>query len=295
MIDRNCSIICETLNFLGRCNGLRNFLQNCDSNLTHSTPKERLVERIAEFFFDGNREPIKVFYWFLHRTRDNIRDPMVLRDLVVFRNLCLIKSMPKDLHSSYVAAFSERSEEIRSQTENRYLIALQLAAAALTVFPSNDAANSDAYFVPSAGFGHAIELRADHWESPFEDRACDHVFMFGEPPFEGIVNHNTQLKYFIDGLISCMKIDSALDENEDVKTDLIRRLLEEDRENGKYYVAVLPERNDDLIKALLANEDLNLLIVVSCPEFTCNNLAVLKRRIDQVNKILREVYMEVNS
>jgi hypothetical protein len=119
--------------------------------------------------------------------------------------------------------------------------------------------------------------------------------MFGEPPFEGIVNHNTQLKYFIDGLISCMKIDTALDENEDVKTDLIRRLLEEDRENGKYYVAVLPERNDDLIKALLANEDLNLLIVVSCPEFTCNNLAVLKRRIDQVNKILREVYMEVNS
>jgi hypothetical protein len=202
--------------------------------------------------------------------------------------------MPKDLHSSYVAAFSERNEEIGSQTENRHLIALQLAAAALTVSPFNHAADSDACFVPSAGFAHAIEISADHWETPFEKRACDHVFMFGEPPFRGIVKHNTQLKDFVNGLIGCMKINSTLDDKENVKIDLIREFLQEEREFGKYYVAVLPERNDYLVKALLAEGNLKLLIVVSCPEFTCNNLAMLKMRIDQVNEILKEIYMEVS-
>ena len=91
-----------------------------------------------------------------------------------------------------------------------------------------------------------------------------------------------------------MKINSTLDDKENVKIDLIREFLQEEREFGKYYVAVLPERNDYLVKALLAEGNLKLLIVVSCPEFTCNNLAMLKMRIDQVNEILKEIYMEVS-
>jgi hypothetical protein len=243
----------------------------------------------------GGKEPITLLYQFLWKHQDKITDTNTLYDVKAFRDFCLIKSMPKDLHASYVTAFRKRSEKLGSQTENKELIALQLAAAALEIIPFEESSRSGARLGPSFGMAYALELHRSDWTKPFSERTCDHIFTWGEPPITGALDNNQQLKDFVDTLIQKgIMNDTRLKDDLETRTGFVGSWLREEKEIDKYYVAVLPERNSNLIDALLSNENLGDLIVVSCPEDTSDDLALIKTRLDDVSRILTKLYQKFN-
>jgi hypothetical protein len=243
----------------------------------------------------GGKEPITLLYQFLWNHQDKIIDINTLYDVKAFRDFCLIKSMPRDLHASYVAAFRKRSEKLGSQTENKELIALQLAAAALEIIPFEESSRSGARLGPSFGMAYAVELHSSDWTKPFSERTCDHIFTWGEPPITGALDNNQQLKDFVDTLIQKVIMSDTRPKGDlESQTEFVGRWLRVEKELYKYYVAVLPERNSNLIDALFANENLGDLIVVSCPEDTSVDLALIKTSIDYVRRILTELYQKLN-
>jgi hypothetical protein len=243
----------------------------------------------------SEQEPITLLYQFLWNHQAKITDTNTLYHVKAFRDFCLIKSMPKDLHVSYVAAFSKRSEKLGSQTENKELIALQLAAAALEIIPFEESNSSGARLGPSFGVAYALELHSSDWNQPFSERTCDHIFTWGEPPITTALDNNQQLKDFVDTLIQKgIMSDTRPKGDLESQTEFVGSWLGVEKELYKYYVAVLPERNSNLIDALLANENLGDLIVVSCPEDTSDDLALIKTRIDDVRRILTKLYQKLN-
>jgi hypothetical protein len=88
--------------------------------------------------------------------------------------------------------------------------------------------------------------------------------------------------------------DMRLKDDLETRTRFVGRWLRQEKELNKYYVAVLPARNSNLIDALMANENLADLIVVSCPEETSDDLALIKTRIDDVSRILTKLYQKLN-
>jgi hypothetical protein len=293
MSDLQCPVIVEACRSLRQSQRLRTLLLHCDASLTSETAVEQLIERTIAFFFMGGREPIKVLYQFLSKHQTKIADAHTLYELMAFRDFCLIKSMPRELHSSYVAAFRERTQKLGSQTENKELIALQLAAAALEIIPFDESIGSSAKFGPSFGMAYALELKSSDWTKPFSKRTCDHIFTWSEPPFTGVLDNDQQLKVFIDTLIqNGIMNDVNLKDDLETRTKFVGNWLGEEKEINKYYVMVLPERNSNLIDALLANENLSDLIVVACPEETSVDLALIKTRIDNVSQILAKVYQK---
>ncbi|MFN6399639.1 MAG: hypothetical protein ACK449_07070 [Planctomycetota bacterium] len=243
----------------------------------------------------SDKEPITLLYQFLWKHQDKITDTNTLYDVKAFRDFCLIKSMPRDLHASYVAAFRKRSEKLGSQTENKELIALQLAAAALEIIPFEESNGSSSRLGPSFGMAYALELRSSDWTQPFSERTCDHIFTWGEPPITGALDNNQQLKDFVDTLIQKgIMNDTRLKDDLETRTRFVGSWLREEKDIDKYYVAILPERNSNLIDALLENENLGDLIVVSCPEESSADLALIKTRIDEVSRILTKLYQKLN-
>ena len=295
MIDSQCPVICGAFSSLRQSERLRNLLRHCDAGLTSETTKNQLIERAIKFFFMSDKEPIRLLYQFLSHHQDKITDTNTLYDVKAFRDFCLIKSMPRDLHASYVAAFRKRSEKLGSQTENKELIALQLAAAALEIIPFEESSRSGARLGPSFGMAYALELRSSDWTRPFSERTCDHIFTWGEPPITSALDNNQQLKDFVDTLIQKgIMNDTRLKDDLETRTGFVGSWLREEKEIDKYYVAVLPERNSNLIDALLSNENLGDLIVVSCPEESSADLALIKTRIDDVSRILTKLYQKLN-
>lgn len=295
MIDSQCPVICEAFSSLRQSERLRNLLRYCDAGLTSETTVDQLIECAIKFFFMSEKEPIRLLYQFLSTHQAKITDTNTLYDVKAFRDFCLIKSMPKELHTSYVTAFRKRSEKLGSQTENKELIALQLAAAALEIIPFEESNSSSARLGPSFGMAYALELHSSDWTTPFSERTCDHIFTWGEPPITGALDNNQQLKDFVDTLIQKgIMNDTRLKDDLETRTRFVGSWLREEKEIDKYYVAVLPERNSNLIDALLANENLGDLIVVSCPEESSADLALIKTRIDDVSRILTQLYQKLN-
>jgi len=295
MIDSQCPVICEAFSSLRQSERLRNLLRHCDVGLTSEKTTDQLIECTIKFFFMSDKEPIRLFYQFLSNHQAKITDINTLYDVKAFRDFCLIKSMPRDLHASYVAAFRKRSEKLGSQTENKELIALQLAAAALEIIPFEESSRSGARLGPSFGMAYAVELHSSDWTKPFSERTCDHIFTWGEPPITGALDNNQQLKDFVDTLIQKgIMSDTRPKGDLESQTEFVGRWLGVEKELYKYYVAVLPERNSNLIDALLANKKLGDLIVVSCPEDTSVDLALIKTSIDYVRRILTELYQKLN-
>ena len=295
MIDTQCPVICEALSSLRQSERLQNLLRHSDAGLTSEKKVDQLIECAIEFFFMSDKEPITLLYQFLWKHQDKITDINTLYDVKAFRDFCLIKSMPRDLHASYVAAFRKRSEKLGSQTENKELIALQLAAAALEIIPFEESSRSGARLGPSFGMAYALELHSSDWTKPFSERTCDHIFTWGEPPITGALDNNQQLKDFVDTLIQKgIMNDTRLKDDLETRTGFVGSWLREEKEIDKYYVAVLPERNSNLIDALLANQNLGDLIVVSCPEESSADLALIKTRIDDVSRILTKLYQKLN-
>lgn len=295
MIDVTCPVICEALNRLRRSECLRSLLRHCDSNLKSASTVDQIVDGIIRFFFMGHRPPITLLYQFLSKNQGEITVQRTFYEMMEFRDFCLIKSMPQKLHESYVRAFRRRSERLESQTENKELIALQLAAAALQVIPFDDPSYSGARLSPSRGRAYALELQSSDWTQPFAERTCDHIFAWDEPPVTSASDNNQQLKDFIDAFIQRgIMMDTRLKDDLTTKTRFIGTWLREEREINKYYVAILPERNSNLIDTLLANDDLGELIVLSCPDDTSDDLAIIKTRIDDVSRILNKLYRILN-
>lgn len=296
MIDETCPVIREAMNCLRRSEQLRSLFRHCNSNLTSASTVDQIVEGAMSFFFMSKHAPITVLYQFLSNHRNKITERITLYMVKTFRDFCLIKSMPQDLHKSYVKAFRKRSEKLESQTENKELIALQLAAAALEFIPFDDSSNSAARFGPYHGIAYALELKSSDWTIPFSDerRTCDCIFTWGEPPFKSASDDTQQLKDFIDAFIQRgIMIDIRL-KDDTTKAEFVGKWLREERLINKYYVAILPERNSNLIDTLVANVDLNELIVVSCPDDTSVDLAIIKNRIDEVGRILSNLYRTLN-
>jgi len=295
MIDTQCPVICEALSSLRQSERLQNLLRHSDAGLTSEKTVDQLIQCAIRFFFMSDKEPITLLYQFLWKHQDKITDINTLYDVKAFRDLCLIKSMPRDLHASYVAAFRKRSEKLGSQTENKELIALQLAAAALEIIPFEESNSSSARLGPSFGMAYALELHSSDWTKPFSERTCDHIFTWGEPPITSALDNNQQLKDFVDTLIQKgIMNDTRLKDDLETRTGFVGSWLREEKEIDKYYVAVLPERNSNLIDALLANQNLGDLIVVSCPEESSADLALIKTRIDDVSRILTKLYQKLN-
>ena len=295
MIDTQCPVICEAFSSLRQSERLRNLLRHCDVGLTSEKTVDQLIECTIKFFFMSEQEPITLLYQFLWNHQAKITDTNTLYHVKAFRDFCLIKSMPRDLHASYVAAFSKRSEKLGSQTENKELIALQLAAAALEIIPFEESSSSGARLGPSFAMAYALELHSSDWNQPFSERTCDHIFTWGEPPITSALDNNQQLKDFVDTLIQKgIMNDMRLKDDLETRTRFVGRWLRQEKELNKYYVAVLPERSSNLIDALLSNENLGDLIVVSCPEETSDDLALIKTRIDDVSRILTKLYQKLN-
>ena len=110
MIDTQCPVICEAFSSLRQSERLRNLLRHCDAGLTSEKTVDQLIECAIKFFFMSDKEPITLLYQFLWKHQDKITDTNTLYDVKAFRDFCLIKSMPRDLHASYIAAFRKRSE-----------------------------------------------------------------------------------------------------------------------------------------------------------------------------------------
>jgi len=289
MIDWKCPVIVEACRRLKQYEPLRSFLA-IPENSSREGSEDKQIESIVEKFFSKNQfPPISRLYHFLHN-RNQTRDKVTLYELRYFRDFCIIKSMPEDLHRKYVDAFKVRTEKLGSQTENKELIALQLAAAALEILAFEDSTLASAKLGPSFGMAYALQMKSSDWTKPFSDRTSDHVFTWGEPPIKGAV-HSQQMKEFVDNLIkNGIQIDCEIGDNLQVGIDLIRKWLAGERKMHRYYFAILPESNLDLINELLGNDDLKDLIVVSCPKVTCVNLALTKYDIKKVSEILQKWY-----
>jgi hypothetical protein len=240
----------------------------------------------------GHRPPITLLYQFLSNHQGKITEQHTFYDMMEFRDFCLIKSMPQKLHESYVRAFRRRSERLESQTENKELIALQLAAAALQVIPFDDPSYSGASLSPSRGRAYALELESSDWNELFSKRTCDHIFTWGEPANKSALNN--QLEDFIDEFIQRGMMFRARLKDVPAKTKFVGDWLKVEKECNKYYVAILPERNSNLIDALIANDHLKDLIVVSYPDFTSADLATIKIKIDEVERILSDLCRTLN-
>jgi hypothetical protein len=294
MQGSNCAVLLEATRLILQSQRLRNLLQRCAPGLAPHVSDCEVADRIISEFFLKDEPPIDIFYQFLWLNRAQINDWHTLKESAIFRDLCLIKSMPQDLHTRYVDAFRKRNGTIISQTEDKELISLQLAAAALEVIPFSDS-SPYARLGPTAGGAYALELNNSNWTLEFGERTCDHVFPWGEPPMKGAIDKDQQLRDFIDALIKRgIKASSQLKDDLNEKTMFVGKWLAREKKINKYYVAIIPKANSSLIEALETNEHLNHLIVVGCPDGTSYDLALVKQSIDDVRKLLINLSYQMN-
>lgn len=290
----DCPTLREVSRLLTSRDPLRNLLAKRIRDKLATQGVEEQVNKVIEAFFRGDRPPISILYQFLCNVEGSVADRSLLYDLKIFKDLCIVKSMPTEIHERFVSGFRKKMDKIACETENKELISMQLAAVVMEILPFSDIATTGV-LGPAVFGAYALALRGSDWSKSFADRTCDHIFPWGEPPVMGALD-TRQLEAFMDALIKDgIMNDTRLKDDLETKIAFVREWLAVEREIDRYYVAILPEANSSLIDAMLADSNLSNLIIVSVPDCTSVPLASIKKSIDDVGNILRKVYNRINS